>query len=42
MKIVFMGTPKIARDVLAKMVEGGYKPGLVVTQPDREKNRGKK
>lgn len=42
MKIVFMGTPKIARDVLSKMIDGGYAPGLVVTQPDKEKNRGKK
>ena len=42
MKIVFMGTPKIAADVLRKMVDAGYKPGLVVTQPDKEKNRGKK
>ena len=42
MKIVFMGTPKIAQDVLSKMIDGGYAPGLVVTQPDKEKNRGKK
>ena len=42
MKIVFMGTPKIAADVLRRMVYGGYSPELVVTQPDREKNRGKK
>ena len=42
MKIVFMGTPKIAADVLDKMVKSGYTPELVVTQPDKEKNRGKK
>lgn len=42
MKIVFMGTPKIAADVLEKMVSSGYTPQLVVTQPDKEKNRGKK
>ena len=42
MKIVFMGTPKIAADVLEKMVESGHIPELVVTQPDKEKNRGKK
>lgn len=42
MKIVFMGTPRIAEIVLSYMVDAGYKPGLVVTQPDREKNRGKK
>ncbi|MBO4235963.1 MAG: methionyl-tRNA formyltransferase [Firmicutes bacterium] len=42
MKIVFMGTPGIAANVLRKMVDSGYVPALVVTQPDREKNRGKK
>ena len=42
MRIVFMGTPKIAADVLEKMVDAGFIPELVVTQPDKEKNRGKK
>ena len=42
MKIVFMGTPKIAADILDAIVKAGYTPGLIVTQPDREKNRGKK
>lgn len=42
MKIVFMGTPQIAADVLSIMSSGGFTPGLIVTQPDREKNRGKK
>ena len=42
MKIVFMGTPRIAADVLQKMVDAGFKPELVITQPDKEKNRGKK
>ena len=42
MKILFMGTPKIAADILDAIVKAGYMPGLIVTQPDREKNRGKK
>ncbi len=42
MKIVFMGTPEFAAVSLKKLIEAGHEIVLVVTQPDREKNRGKK
>lgn len=42
MRIAFMGTPEIAEDVLTSLCEAGLYPSVVVTQPDREKNRGKK
>lgn len=42
MKIVFMGTPDFAAATLQALVEAGHQVGLVVTQPDRARNRGKK
>lgn len=42
MKIVFMGTPDFAVASLDAIVEAGHEVLLVVTQPDREKGRGKK
>ncbi len=42
MKIVFMGTPDFAATSLQALVEAGHQVGLVVTQPDRARNRGKK
>lgn len=42
MKIVFMGTPDFAAASLQALVEAGHQVGLVVTQPDRARNRGKK
>ncbi len=41
MKIVFMGTPDFAAAVLEALAEAGETVALVVTQPDREKGRGK-
>ncbi|MCR5503825.1 MAG: methionyl-tRNA formyltransferase [Lachnospiraceae bacterium] len=41
MKIVFMGTPDFAASPLEALVEAGYEVVLAVTQPDREKGRGK-
>ena len=41
MKIVFMGTPDLAATVLNTMLEAGLDVSLVVTQPDRQKGRGK-
>ncbi len=41
MKIVFMGTPDFAAMALEKLVEAGHEITLVVTQPDKEKGRGK-
>ena len=42
MKIVFMGTPEFAVTVLAGLLGSEHEVGLVVTQPDKAKNRGKK
>lgn len=41
LKIVFMGTPDFAVYGLRSIVEAGYEPKLVITQPDRPKGRGK-
>ena len=41
MKIIFMGTPDLAAAVLKTMLEAGLDVSLVVTQPDRQKGRGK-
>ena len=37
--IVFMGTPKIAADVLQALLEAGISIDLVVTQPDKKVGR---
>ena len=42
MKIVYMGTPDFAVPPLKRMKEEGYDIPLLVTQPDKPKNRGKK
>lgn len=42
MKIAFMGTPDFAVTVLRGLLESEHETGLVVTQPDKAKNRGKK
>ncbi len=42
MKIVYMGTPDFAVSPLKRMKEEGYDIPLVVTQPDKPKNRGRK
>ena len=41
MKIVFFGTPDFAVGSLKALVEGGFDVIGVVTQPDREKGRGR-
>lgn len=41
MKIVFMGTPDLAAEVLDTMMKNGCEVTLAVTQPDRPKGRGK-
>ena len=41
MNIVFMGTPDFAAEALKAIVEAGHKVVAVVTQPDKEKGRGK-
>lgn len=41
MRIIYMGTPDFAVAPLEKLIENGYEVVLVVTQPDREKGRGR-
>lgn len=41
-KIVYMGTPEFAVPPLRSLCESGYKVELVVTQPDKARDRGKK
>ena len=40
MRILFMGTPDIARDCLAALCDAGRDVVAVVTQPDKPKGRG--
>jgi methionyl-tRNA formyltransferase len=42
MKIVYMGTPEFAVPPLERLSEKGYRVELVVTQPDKARDRGKK
>ncbi len=42
MKIVYMGTPDFAVPALTALCEAGYDVALVVTKPDRPRDRGKK
>lgn len=37
---VYFGTPKVASDTLALLIENGFVPTLVVTSPDAPKGRG--
>lgn len=36
----FFGTPRVARDTLAILIENGFVPAVVVTSPDAPKGRG--
>lgn len=36
----FFGTPTVARDTLAALIDAGYRPQVVVTSPDAPKGRG--
>lgn len=40
MKIAFLGTPGFTTDFLDKLLEAGFSPSLVVTNPDRPSGRG--
>ncbi len=42
MKIAFMGTPEFAVRVLEELLKTKHEVGLVITRPDKAKNRGKK
>jgi methionyl-tRNA formyltransferase len=41
MKVMFMGTPDFAATVLEKLISAGHEIIGVVTQPDKEKGRGR-
>lgn len=41
MKIIFMGTPDFSVPGLRALIEAGHEVAAVVTQPDRQKGRGK-
>ncbi|MCR4334067.1 MAG: methionyl-tRNA formyltransferase [Patescibacteria group bacterium] len=40
LRFVYFGTPKVASDTLALLIEHGFIPTLVVTSPDAPKGRG--
>lgn len=40
MKIVFLGTPRLAQIVLENLIASPYKPDLVITGPDKKIGRG--
>lgn len=42
MKIVFMGTPDFAKEPLKAILDSHHELKLVITQPDRQRGRGKK
>lgn len=42
MKVVFFGCGEYARPSLRALVEGGFRPQLVVTKPDAPRGRGRK
>ena len=42
MRLVYMGTPEIAKVCLQKLYEGGFEIAAVYTKPDTPKNRGMK
>lgn len=39
-KFIYFGTPKVARDTLAVLIERGFLPTLVITSPDAPQGRG--
>lgn len=39
-RFAFFGTPYVARDTLARLVEHGYVPSVVITSPDAHQGRG--
>jgi methionyl-tRNA formyltransferase len=42
MKIIFLGTPKFASNILEEMIVSGYKPEMVITGKDKPFGRGNK
>jgi len=42
LRVAFAGTPDFARTALERLLQAGYRPPLVLTQPDRPAGRGLK
>ena len=42
MRVTFAGTPEFAATILSGLLQHGYSPDLVLTQPDRPAGRGRK
>ena len=42
LRVAFAGTPEFARTALRQLLQAGYRPPLVLTQPDRPAGRGLK
>ena len=42
LRVGFAGTPEFARTALQRLLQAGYEPALVLTQPDRPAGRGLK
>ena len=42
LRVAFAGTPEFARTALQQLLDAGYRPPLVLTQPDRPAGRGMK
>jgi len=40
LKFAYFGTPYVARDTLARLVDAGYVPSVVITSPDAPRGRG--
>ena len=41
MKVIFMGTPDFSVGTLEALIEAGHEVVLAVTQPDKQKGRGR-
>ena len=42
LRLGFAGTPEFAATILRHLLAAGYRPELVLTQPDRPAGRGRK
>ena len=42
MRYGFFGTPQFAANILKALIEAGYKPSFIISQPDRPSGRGRK
>ncbi|MGH3146132.1 MAG: methionyl-tRNA formyltransferase, partial [Rubrobacter sp.] len=42
MKLAFAGTPQFAATILRRLIESHHEVGVVISQPDRPRGRGRK